>query len=104
MFRTGLVAVLAASITVVTGCNRANSSAQTAANSQTPATGTAAAGASASGTPSGPVMLISPEDLLTMRSNALSSGPSITGSVQPERLADLRAEVSAIVLAVLKEN
>lgn len=49
-------------------------------------------------------LLISPEDLLTVRSNALASGPSITGSVQPERRADLRAEVSAVVLQVLKEN
>jgi RND family efflux transporter MFP subunit len=49
-------------------------------------------------------LLLSEEDLLTVRSNALSQGPVITGSVQPERRADLRAEVSAVVLAVLKEN
>lgn len=51
-----------------------------------------------------PSLLLSPEDILTLRSNALASGPSITGSVQPERRADLRAEVSAVVLQVLKEN
>lgn len=49
-------------------------------------------------------LLISPEDLYTVRSNALTTGPSITGSVQPERRADLRAEVPAVVLQVLKEN
>ncbi len=49
-------------------------------------------------------LLLSPEDILTLHSNALTSGPSITGSVQPERRADLRAEVSAVVLQVLKEN
>jgi membrane fusion protein (multidrug efflux system) len=49
-------------------------------------------------------MLIGPEDLLTVSSNALATGPSITGSIEPERRADLRAEVSAVVLAVLKEN
>ena len=49
-------------------------------------------------------LLIAPEDLLTIQSNALASGPVITGSVQPERKADLRAEVSAVVIAVLKEN
>jgi RND family efflux transporter MFP subunit len=49
-------------------------------------------------------LLISPEDLLTVQSNALASGPVITGSIQPERKADLRAEVSAVVLQVLKEN
>ncbi len=49
-------------------------------------------------------LLIAPEDLLIVRNNALASGPAITGSVQPERRADLRAEVPAVVLAVLKEN
>jgi RND family efflux transporter MFP subunit len=49
-------------------------------------------------------LLVSPEDLLTVQSNELASGPVITGSIQPERRADLRAEVSAVVLQVLKEN
>jgi len=49
-------------------------------------------------------LLVSAEDLLTLRQDMLGSGPSITGSIQPERRADLRAEVSAVVLAVLKEN
>jgi RND family efflux transporter MFP subunit len=49
-------------------------------------------------------LIISPEDVLTIESNALASGPVITGSVQPERNADLRAEVSAVVIQVLKEN
>ncbi len=49
-------------------------------------------------------LLVAPEDLLTVASSALASGPVVTGSVQPERKADLRAEVSAIVLQVLKEN
>lgn len=49
-------------------------------------------------------LLVSPEDVLTVQSAALASGPVITGSIQPERRADLRAEVSAIVLQVLKEN
>lgn len=47
---------------------------------------------------------ISPEDTLTVQTNALASGPVVTGSVQPERKADLRAEVGAVVLQVLKEN
>jgi len=49
-------------------------------------------------------MLISPDDVLTVSSNAMATGPSITGSIEPERRADLRAEVSGVVLAVLKEN
>lgn len=47
---------------------------------------------------------ISPEDVVRVETNALGSGPSITGSVEPERRADLRAEVPAVVIAVLKEN
>lgn len=47
---------------------------------------------------------MSPEDILKIESNALASGPVITGSIQPERRADLRAEVGAVVLQVLKEN
>ncbi|QGZ41898.1 RND family efflux transporter MFP subunit [Pseudoduganella flava] len=49
-------------------------------------------------------LLVAPEDLLTVQANSLASGPVITGSIQPERRADMRAEVSAIVLQVLKEN
>ena len=60
------------------------------------------AGADASGA-KGP-LLIAPEDLYTVQSNALTTGPSITGSVQPERRADLRAEVQAVVLQVVREN
>jgi RND family efflux transporter MFP subunit len=51
-----------------------------------------------------PPLLIAPEDVFTIHSNTLASGPSITGSVQPDRRADLRAELSAVVLQVLKEN
>ena len=57
-------------------------------------------GANAAGQP----LLLANEDVLTVRSTSLASGPVITGSVQPERRADLRAEVSAIVLQVLREN
>ncbi len=49
-------------------------------------------------------LAIAPEDIMTMQADALASGPVVTGSIQPERKADLRAEVSAIVLQVLKEN
>ncbi len=51
-----------------------------------------------------PALLLSSEDILTLRNSAMTSGPSITGSVEPERRADLRAEVPAVVLAVMKEN
>jgi RND family efflux transporter MFP subunit len=80
----GLVSVLI-SILGIAGCNKG------AAGKAPDAEKTAA-------------MQIAPEDVITVASNALASGPSITGSIEPERRADLRAEVSAVVLAVLKEN
>ncbi len=49
-------------------------------------------------------LIVAPEDILTVRSDTVASGPVITGSLQPERKADLRAEVSAVVLQVVREN
>ncbi len=77
---TALAAVL------IAGCSRPAS---------TPAAGAAA-------TP--PVLLLAPEDLRTLAPSRLAQGPVITGSVQPARRADLRAEVGAVVVQVLKDN
>jgi RND family efflux transporter MFP subunit len=63
-----------------------------------PAAPAAASGAAA------PPLLVSPEDLRTAGLRPHASGPVVTGSIQPERRADLRAEVAAVVLQVLKEN
>lgn len=49
-------------------------------------------------------LIIANEDVLNLQSNALASGPVVVGSIQPELKADLRAEVSSVVLQVLKEN
>jgi RND family efflux transporter MFP subunit len=49
-------------------------------------------------------LIVAPEDLRTVGAGDAAQGPVITGSIQPERRADLRAEVSAVVLQVLKEN
>ena len=49
-------------------------------------------------------LLVGPEDVLVLRPGTLVSGPLVTGTLQPERRADLRAEVSAVVTAVLKDN
>ncbi len=53
---------------------------------------------------SAPSLLIAPEDLHTVTASELASGPVISGSIEPERRADLRAEVAAVVLQVFKEN
>jgi RND family efflux transporter MFP subunit len=49
-------------------------------------------------------LLLAAEDIVTLRGGDLAGGTTITGSIQPERRADLRAEVSAMVLKVLREN
>jgi RND family efflux transporter MFP subunit len=49
-------------------------------------------------------LLIAPEDSITLHSSTFAFGPTITGAVQPEKKADLRAEVASVVLQVLKEN
>lgn len=51
-----------------------------------------------------PSLLLAAEDLRTVGNSQLASGPVITGSLEPERRADLRAEVAAVVLQVLKDN
>lgn len=60
--------------------------------------------AKGAGGPAPAPLLLASEDVATVRNSSLASGPAITGSVQPERRADLRAEVQAVVLKVLKEN
>jgi membrane fusion protein, multidrug efflux system len=62
------------------------------------------AGAPAAATGAATILLLAPEDVRTIAFSARSEGPVITGSVQPERRADLRAEVSSVVLQVLKDN
>lgn len=51
-----------------------------------------------------PSLIVSPEDVQTLGESQYASGPVITGSIQPERRADLRAELQAVVLSVYKEN
>lgn len=49
-------------------------------------------------------MLLVPEDLVEISSSRIVSGPVISGSLQAKKQADLRAEISAIVLQVVKDN
>lgn len=50
-----------------------------------------------------PLQLVS-QDLLTLSESTLSRGPVISGSLQPVVKAELNAEVSGIVMQVLKDN
>jgi hypothetical protein len=70
-----MLAIVAVSALVLAGCNRH---------------------ADAKGGAKEPVaLLVGPEDVLVLQPGTLVSGPLITGTLQPERRADLRAEVSA---------
>ncbi|MDO9075041.1 MAG: efflux RND transporter periplasmic adaptor subunit [Rubrivivax sp.] len=69
-----------------------------------PAGKAAGPAAAASAAAAAATLLLAPEDLLVLQPSLLASGPVITGSVQPERRADLRAEVAAVVMQVLKQN
>ncbi len=99
--RRGRIAAVACTLAcalAIAGCGKGGGS--NPANAPADAKNAAPAGTPAAGDP----LLISAEDIVTVGTDALASGPSITGSVQPERRADLRAEVSALVMTVLKEN
>ncbi len=58
----------------------------------------------ASATSSTPAMLIAPQDLLEISLDQIASGPVISGSLQAQKQAELLAEVSAIVMQVLKDD
>ncbi|MBT9487787.1 MAG: efflux RND transporter periplasmic adaptor subunit [Rubrivivax sp.] len=62
------------------------------------------AGAASAPLAAKPALLLAPEDLLTLQPSRMAQGPVITGAVMPERRADLRAEVAAVVVQVLKDN
>ncbi len=63
----------------------------------------AAAASAANAAAAAPVLLLAPEDLHTV-AVGVAAGAVVTGSVQPEKRADLRAEVGGIVMQVLKDN
>jgi membrane fusion protein, multidrug efflux system len=70
-----------------------------------PAAGAAsAASVAVADAASAPVLLLAAEDLRSVSLAGANGGPVITGSVQPEKRADLRSEVAAVVTAVLKDN
>ncbi|HUR89084.1 MAG TPA: efflux RND transporter periplasmic adaptor subunit [Ramlibacter sp.] len=83
--RSTIFAVALASAFVLAGCNRIGADAKSAGAAP-------------------PTIQVTPEDVLVLKPGMLSAGPLVTGSIQPERRADLRAEVSAVVMGVLKEN
>ena len=49
-------------------------------------------------------LLLVPEDVVVAEQRGFGQGPVISGSLQPEQSADLRAEVSGVVLEVLRDD
>lgn len=94
--KTLLVLAVASAVFSLAACNKGTEPSKNSASASASATAKTAEKADK--------IIIANEDILNLQSNALASGPVITGSIQPERKADLRAEVSTIVLQVLKEN
>jgi membrane fusion protein, multidrug efflux system len=97
MLRLRLFVALAA-IAALSSCGKGGEPGGSGAKPADKAAAAAAAAASA------PVLLLSPEDLRSVTLGGAGGGPVITGSIQPEKRADLRAEVSAVVTQVLKDN
>lgn len=93
------VASLAAAL-LVAGCGKPGDGPAPAASSAA----SAAPGRAAAPAKPPAVLLLAAEDTLTLESRPRATGPVITGSLQPERRADLRAEVASTVQQVLKDN
>ncbi|MBY0573431.1 MAG: efflux RND transporter periplasmic adaptor subunit [Undibacterium sp.] len=92
-----VTAAFATTLASLSACNKTSGEAQAASAPNSSAK-------AESGKDPAPKLIIANEDVMNLQNNALASGPVVIGSIQPERKADLRAEVSAVVLQVLKEN
>ena len=77
------LALAAAAALVVTGCRRGDANAEPAAN--------------------GPV-LIGPENITIVKTQEIRTGPAISGALQPETDATVRAEISGSIVQTLVEQ
>lgn len=61
--------------------------------------------AAAASAPAAPILTLGAEDIWTLGASGSGvEGPALTGTLQAERRADLRAELSAVVLRVARDN
>lgn len=95
----GFLAVMGVAVAGLAGCQRPGG--ESVAPRAAGATG-AASGSGASA--AAPTLSLGSEDLLVMGQGGAGAGWVVTGSLQAERRADLRAEVGSVVLRVLKDN
>lgn len=106
LFSTLRVTVLATATLMLVACGggKPDATPKPAAQASAPAAPGTATAATLAGSASKPKLLLAPEDVRVTELRPRASGPVVTGSIQPARRADLRAEVSAVVLQVLKDN
>ena len=91
--------VVAACVLLLAACDRSKPSDNAAT------TAAAAGSAATSSATSAPTLSLGAEDILVLGAQSeAGAGLVISGSTQAERRADLRAEVSAVVQRVLKDN
>lgn len=95
-----LAACVATVTLVLSGCGKPSA----ADKPPTPASAASTASAASAAHKAPATLLLAAEDLITLRTSPLATGPVISGALQPERKADLRAEVAAVVLQVAKDN
>ncbi len=101
--RSALAVAGLATLFLIAACGKGEAPAAGAAGTAASApAATAAKGQGAAKAPA--VLLLAPEDVRTVESTLTATGPVISGSLQPERRADLRAEVAATVQQVLRDN
>lgn len=93
--RWALLAAVAVGVWTSAGCSGSAADAGAKPGASTPKT---AGGADA------PVLSVGPEDIWVAGRGAGVSAPVITGTIQAERRADLRAEVASVVLRVVRDN
>jgi len=102
MTRASLLVLIAA--LALSACGKEAKAPAEGAPAKTESSAEKKSGDAAKDPKSQPALLIAPEDLSSMSLGSYAFGPVITGSIQPEKRADLRAEVQAVVLQVFKEN
>lgn len=101
--RSTLAVAGLAALLLLAACGKGEAPAASSAASAPAATAAKGPGGKEAAKPPA-VLLLAPEDVRTVEASLTATGPVISGSLQPERRADLRAEVGATVQQVLRDN
>jgi membrane fusion protein, multidrug efflux system len=98
--------LLMLAVAVLAACGKKDKAEEAKDAAKAPAAAASMAGNGAPDDGKAVVLLVSPEDVFTVGgpASAADGGPVITGSLQPEKRADLRAEAAAVVVQIAKDN